>query len=371
MTNPIRQPGSLTERPSPTPVVPGRVSVVIPAYNCGATITAAVESCLAQDFADLEVVVVNDGSTDRTAEALDAFGARIRVVHQENAGLASARNAGQRASTGDFIAWMDGDDLMHPRRISVGAAVLAAAPSVGVVSSDFSAFREPEGTLEMSFIASYYAAVERLGGVSALYGQAEQPVVADGRLIGVRSGSIYESLVWGNFIHPPTVMARRTVLEAAGFADESLRYSSDYDMVIRMARLCHFAFIEEPLLRYRLSSSQMSHVNAGAKMQLETACILERVQRDDPELATRLKAVIRLRMAESHIHAADAIGATDRARALGLLLRGLREKILVGPAVLALGRITLSPEFAQSVKHALRAAGIRWSLLTGAVMPLE
>lgn len=371
MMNPIRKPESRTERQGLTPVVPGRVSVVIPAYNCEATIAAAVESCLAQDFADLEVVVVNDGSADRTAEALDAFGARIRVVHQDNAGLASARNAGQRAATGEFIAWMDGDDLMHPRRISAEAAVLSAVRSVGVVSSDFSAFREPEGTIEVSFIASYYAAVDRLGGVQALYAQDEQPVVSDGRPISVRSGNIYESLVWGNFIHPPTVMARRTVLEAAGFADEGLRYSSDYDLIIRMARASRFAFIDEPLLRYRLSGSQMSHVHAGAKMQLETARILERVQRDDPDLAARLKSVIRLRLAESHIYAAEAIGATDRIQALGLLLRGLREKALIWPAVLALGRITLSPELAQSVKHTLRAAGIRWSVLTGGALPLE
>lgn len=343
-------------------VVPRRVSIVIPAYNCAATIAAAVESCLAQAYADLEIVVVNDGSTDRTGEVLAGFGERIRVITQRNGGLAAARNAGQLAATGEFVAWMDADDLMVPGRIRAQAAVLTSYPDIGLVSSDFSAFTEPGADFAPSHIASYYHAIPRLGGVEAVYPTVLAPIAGFGQA-RVLSGNAYDSLVWGNFVHPPTVMARRSVLVAAGPADESLRYSSDYDQILRIARRGPLAFVDAPLLRYRLSSGQMSNAGGSEKMQLETVRILRKLQREDPDAYARLTPLIRLRLAESHVVAAGSVGASDRARALGLLLHGMRQKVLISPALLALGRIVASPGLIQSVKHGLRAVGIRWAML--------
>lgn len=340
-------------------VVAGRVSVVIPAYNCAETLAPTLESCFAQHVGDLEVLVVNDGSTDRTAEILAGFGTRVRVIHQKNAGLAAARNAGQRASTGEFIAWMDGDDLMAPDRLELEVAVLNANPEIGVVSSEFSAFVDPAADVIGSYGATYYAAFQRLGGAEALYPQLEAPLMSGGRAVRVRSGAIHDLLVWGNFVHPPTVLARRSILEASGFADEGLRFSSDYDLILRMARKTRFAFVEAPLLRYRLSSSQMSHVNAGERMQLETARVLERLKLDDPEAAGRLRQVIRLRVAESYVHAADAVGSEDRIRAFGLLVRGLRTSVVVRPAARALARIIVPAALVPRIKRFLNAVPIR------------
>lgn len=350
----------------PGPVVPRRVSIVIPAYNCAATIAAAVESCLAQAYEDLEIVVVNDGSTDSTGEVLAGFGERIRVLTQRNGGLAAARNAGQLAATGEFVAWMDADDLMVPGRIRAQAAVLTSHPAIGLVSSDFSAFTDAGADFAASHIASYYHAIPRLGGVEAVYPTVLAPI-AGLEETRVLSGNAYDSLVWGNFVHPPTVMARRSVLEAAGLADESLRYSSDYDLILRIARRAPLAFVDAPLLRYRLSSGQMSNAGGSEKMQLETVRILRKLQREDPDAHARLAPLIRLRLAESHVVAAGSLGASDRARALGLLVHGMRQKVLMGPAMLALGRIVASPALIQSVKQGLRAVGIRWAVLGWAV----
>lgn len=343
--------------------VAGRVSMVIPAFNCAGTIASAIESCLAQDYEDLEVIVVNDGSTDRTREVLESFGTRIKVVHQQrNGGLASARNTGQRAATGEYLAWMDGDDLAMPTRARLQACVLATQPEIGLVSSDFSAFMTAEVDFESSHLASYYDAISRVGGVEAAYPVSVSPVEVGSRAVAVRTGDVYEALVWGNFVHPPTVMVRRSLLEEVGYADERLRYSSDYDLIVRLARRTRFGFIEAPLLRYRRSIGQMSH-GAGARMELETASILERLRREDPVIDSRLRSVFRTRLAESHIQAAESIGTSDRRRALDLLVRGLRQKVLAGPALLALGRIVASPGLIQSVKHGLRAVGIRWAML--------
>jgi glycosyltransferase involved in cell wall biosynthesis len=114
-----------------------KVSVVIPVYNCERTIAAAVESALAQRFGgEFEVIVVNDGSTDGTRAALEKFGPLIRVIDQENAGVAAARNAGIRAAAGEYIALLDADDTWTEDKLAKTVAVLDQNPACVSVFSD-------------------------------------------------------------------------------------------------------------------------------------------------------------------------------------------------------------------------------------------
>lgn len=270
--------------PSEPVAVTGRVSIVVPAYNCEATIADAVNSCLAQTYGDVEVIVVDDGSTDGTAQVLEQFGGRIRVLRQSNAGLAAARNAGSRAATGQFVAWMDADDLATPERLRVQVGVLASRPAIALVSSDFSAFFTGAPDFADSHIVAYYASVRRQGGVDRIY--AHRDVIDPDRIVRdrpvlLRWGDIYVPLLHGNLVHPPTVMVRRGVFDTVGWFDESLRYSSDYDLILRVARTGLFAYIDAPLLRYRISAMQMSQTG-GATIPLETVRILERIRRCDP-----------------------------------------------------------------------------------------
>src|SRR3546814_15588174 len=80
----------------------------------------------------------------------------------------------------------------------------------------------------------------------------------------IRCGSAFESLLWGNFVHPPTVMVRRRLFDQIGVFDETLRYNSDYDFIVRASRAGLFAFIEQPLLRYRISTTQMSQIGRAS-----------------------------------------------------------------------------------------------------------
>ena len=322
----------------------GSVSVVIPAFNCAGTIGAAVESCLLQSYPPLEVIVVNDGSADATGSVLSGFGDRIKVIDQANAGLAGARNAGTRAARGDYVAWMDADDISVPDRFLVQASVLEAYPLVGLVSSDFSAFRDPVGELERSHIDTYYSAPARLGGLDEAYSQdATLAHITDQQEPPppIRRGKVYESLLWGNFVHPPTVMARRSLHEAAGSFDESLRYSSDYDLILRMARLTEFGYVKASLLRYRLSVAQMSNAAGQGKLQLETARILRGLETVDPELHASKREFIRRRIAEALLSAASAVGSSDRVRAFSLLRDGLRHGFIPVMALRATARILL------------------------------
>ncbi|WP_462326522.1 glycosyltransferase family 2 protein, partial [Desulfobaculum sp.] len=95
-----------------------KLSIVIPTYNMEKWLPVAVESCLAQTEPDIEVIIVNDGSSDASPQIADAYAAsddRVRVVHQENKGLGGARQAGQDAAQGEFITWLDADDFLHEK----------------------------------------------------------------------------------------------------------------------------------------------------------------------------------------------------------------------------------------------------------------
>lgn len=351
---------ALCTRSPAAATVAGRVSVIIPAFNCADTIAAAVQSCLDQRYADREIIVVDDGSTDHTAEVLRCFGEKIRVLRQANGGLASARNSGVCAASGEFVALMDGDDLAIPDRLAIQAGVLTAMPDIALVSSDFSAFRGNNADFSSSHIGTYYHAIKGLGGIARIY-----PSLVSTRAHGpdsgasgdIRCGPVFESLLRGNFVHPPTVMIRRRLFDQIGLFDESLRYNSDYDLIIRASRAGPFAFIEQPLLRYRISDTQMSHAAAGGKIPLETFRILDKVRLTDPSFYTEHRRLFRARMAQSLILAAEGIAVENRRRALGLALTGLRLDPSCRHAPRVFARI-LAPELVinamRRVKRALK-----------------
>lgn len=116
----------------PSPLESPRISVVIPAYNAAAIVGRAIESALAQTAPPLEVIVIDDGSTDNTADVAAAYEPRIRLLRQENAGPAAARNHGAKVSTGDWIALLDADDSWLPQKLSRQAA-FTHDPNVGLV----------------------------------------------------------------------------------------------------------------------------------------------------------------------------------------------------------------------------------------------
>lgn len=120
------------------------ISCVVPVYNGERFIAAAVESILAQGYRPIEVIVVNDGSTDRTADVLVGFGEEIKVIHQENAGQAAARNRGIQAAAGPFIAFLDADDLWVPEKLARQMDWLAEHPEMQLCTCLMQNFWAPE-----------------------------------------------------------------------------------------------------------------------------------------------------------------------------------------------------------------------------------
>jgi glycosyltransferase involved in cell wall biosynthesis len=312
------------------------VSIVIPAYNCAATIGATIASCLKQTEPGIEVLVVNDGSTDLTAEVLATFGDAIRVVTQDNGGLARARSIGAQSAGGRYVAWMDADDLMSEERIRLQVQVLEQFPAVGLVSSDFSAFVTEDKDFEASHIASYYSSVRRRGGLDKLYPQRAR-VAGSG--CEILFGKVYEALVMGNFVHPPTVLMRKALHDSVGYFDTSFKYSSDYDFIVRLSRITELAFIDKPLLRYRRSDLQMSQASRQGKIPLETTRIVEKIRLDDPDFYADNHAVLQQRSAGALLAAAYEIGYSDRPKALALLARSVRLQLRLQEDLRALSRI--------------------------------
>ncbi|WP_052672200.1 glycosyltransferase family 2 protein [Aliterella atlantica] len=201
-----------------------KFSVVIPAYNASAYITDCINSVLAQCETDLEVIVVDDGSTDDTAQMISAFtDPRVHLIQRINGGLAAARNTGIQASRGEFVAFLDADDRWCPEKLTAHRQALEADSSVSV-SYDWSVFIDIKG--------------ERTGLSMA---QTQKLLT-------------HEALLLKNYLgNGSTSVVRRSVLEEYNGFDESLRRLVDHELWVRLAYSGHkFKLVPQQLTEYRI-----------------------------------------------------------------------------------------------------------------------
>ena len=215
------------------------VSVVIPAYNCGAYLAAAVQSVLDQDYPHKEVIVVNDGSTDNTAEVLAGFGTRIVVINQSNAGVAAARNLGMQTAHGELIALLDADDLWLPGKLRKQVEYLNAHPELGAV---YCAWREWAPNASGEFVIPQLSRDEmEREGIDAK-----------------DSGWLYNALLLDSIIHTTTLVIRREIMQQSGTFDAALRRGQDYDYWFRISRLAPIHKLSAVLSLYRIHSESVS-----------------------------------------------------------------------------------------------------------------
>lgn len=213
------------------------VSVVIPTYNYGHLVNEAVDSVLAQTYPNVEIIVVDDGSTDDSRQRLAAYGDRIRYHYQANAGLSAARNTGIELATGELIALLDSDDAFHPRKLEQQVDFLASHPKVGLVgTASFS--DEPR---EWSEMAGFKPAA---------------------------TGVTLDALVMKARFAPSSVLVHRRCFDRAGLFDINLKSVEDRDMWIRIAAQDRVAMLSLPLTWYRQTPGSMSR-NAGKMEHFE------------------------------------------------------------------------------------------------------
>ncbi len=206
-----------------------QVSVVVPVFNGETTIRRTVASVLRQSFGDFEILVIDDGSTDRTAAIVREFGdARIRLLPFENRGLAASRNRGIRAARGEFIAFLDADDLWLPDKLALQVTALGQHP-----------------------------------GAALAYGwsdciDAEDRLLLQGNHIEA-SGKVYEQLLLRNFFdNGSTTLVRAAAVGGSNIFDESLQAAEDWDLWLRLAWDHEVVCVPRVLTLYRVHAGAMS-----------------------------------------------------------------------------------------------------------------
>jgi len=211
-----------------------KVSVVIPAYNAMAYLPETLESVLKQTFTDFEVLIVNDGSSDHIVEwATDITDPRVKLISQENQRVSVARNTGIANAQGEYIAFLDADDLWEPTKLEKQVRCLDDKPEVGLVYT-----------------------------WTLLVDQDNNPT---GRTFASHAeGNVWEEVVANDMISSgSSPMVRRSCFETVGVFDRNLAYAPDRDMWVRIAFRYPFAVIKEPLLRYRQLPNSFSRNRQG------------------------------------------------------------------------------------------------------------
>lgn len=204
------------------------VSVIIPTHNRADLVDEAVQSALNQTYENMEIIVVDDGSTDHTGEILEKYADHVLYVYQERGERSKARNHGFHCSHGDYIAFLDSDDTWLPHKTKAQVTLLENNPDIGVVYS------------EAEF-------VDEIGMPCAH--------TIDRDALRRKRDRLYEDLLTANVVGSPSaVMMRRRCFEQAGMFDVSMNTCEDLDLWRRMAMCCTFHKIETPLFKLRVHS---------------------------------------------------------------------------------------------------------------------
>lgn len=222
-----------------------KLSVIMPVYNTAAYLEGAIGSILAQSFTDFELIAVNDGSTDASAEILDRLAAqdpRLVVIHQENSGVSKAANTAIAAARGIYIARMDSDDIAWPERFAQQVAALEARPEVVALGTQFRLI-DPEGrVLKVLPVPCDHATL-------------------DAQLMREQSLAICN----------PSVMMRTDAVNKVGRYSERFSSAHDIDLFLRLAEVGELANLEMVLLDYRLHMSSIGY--SGRPKQIHNAWI--------------------------------------------------------------------------------------------------
>jgi glycosyltransferase involved in cell wall biosynthesis len=213
-----------------------QVSVIMPVYNGEKYIVEAIESILNQSYKDYEIIIVNDGSTDDTFNKIRSYLqlSNIKYVRQENRGLPAALNTGIKAASGEYIAFLDCDDLWMPHKLDMQMVFMKEHPEVGLVHGNIS-----------------------------YVDQHGDPFTPDSPYKTDISGNCFPELFMGNRIAVLTVLIKKESITNVGFFNEDFKYADDYDMWLRVSRHYPLGHIDKCLAAYRKHPGGISsNINA-------------------------------------------------------------------------------------------------------------
>jgi glycosyltransferase involved in cell wall biosynthesis len=306
--------------------LPREVSVIIPTYNRGPYIAEAIRSVLGQTYPRVEIIVADDGSTDDTRELVAQFGQGVTYLQLPHRGQpAATRNAGLRATEGEYVAFLDSDDLFLPDKLALQVAALEPHPEAGLAYSNGYFFRD-------------------------------DPQVPIGRALDglpTPTGDALPDLLRGNFLTSPVVLVRRACLEVAGFFDEdpALFIAEDYELWLRLSAHFPFVYVLGDVAAIRRHGESISRDVADLRSCALLA--LAKLERRYPDLRTSYATAFNEGYARNHgaiamallqqgqipgglSHAFQALRYSLRTPGLGTkaLLQWLRRRRLRGTAAM-------------------------------------
>ena len=289
------------------------VSVVIATYNMAAYLPLAVRSALEQTYQNIEIVIVDDGSTDGSLKAVEPLldDPRVKYLFQKNKGQAAAKNQGVQQARGEYVAFLDADDIWMPDKLDQQVPLFLRSGTIGVVYSRI-AYIDESG--------------KNLG-------------IADNELF---RGRVSGPLLIRNFIGFGTSIVRKECFNRLGVFDEAIRMGIDYDLWLRLSTQYEFDFVDRPLLRYRIWSGQMS--NNCKSRYLSGIAIMERFLENFPKVVD--KSTENEAWAHTYVGYGQCVYQVDRrvAPALGLYVCALRYKAGYLPAWKAILKTVLGLE---------------------------
>lgn len=259
------------------------VSVVVPMYNAAGVIKETIESVLRQSYPDIEVVIVDDGSSDSSASVVRQLSQLrdrpIRLIQQPNGGVSRARNAGLEVVQGDLIAFLDADDVWEADKIAMQVSELDADPRLAGVVCAYRMFDSSTGA--------------DLGVV--------RPLVTDAFIAD------WVSLNGPGPLLPSTLLARRVAVEELGGFDEQLSTAADADFGVRLQRFGAIGSLPDVLVRYRMSEGQM-HRNPEVLARDYVILLDKPYIRADPRLRRRTQANVGLHVAYKRLREQPSLG---------------------------------------------------------------
>jgi len=274
------------------------VSVVIPTYNRAAYIGEAIRSVLAQTYPSVEIIVADDGSTDNTQQVVADFGDSVTYVPLPHRGQpAATRNGGLRVARGDFVAFLDSDDLFFPDKLVTQVAAFGAHPEAGLVYSNVYFFRK----------------------------DPSQPTVHALDGLPSPSGDAFADLLRGNFLAPQAVLLRRACLETVGVFDENPDFFAveDYDLFLRVAAMFPAIYVPGDVAAVRRHSESISR--DAANLRSRFILVLQKMEAMYPDLVRQHRDALNEGYARNH--GAVALAQLEQGEilpALGHLVQAFR-----------------------------------------------
>ena len=273
-----------------------KVSVIIPTYNRAALVQEAIESVLGQSFDDYEIIVIDDGSTDATGQALERFASKIRYVWQENRGLSAARNRALGLAKGEYIALLDSDDFWPPYKLGLEVAILDTYPDVGFVFGDFH-LAKTDGENYPNGLHNWFATRPIWQDIFSSWTEFDVDEVPgmpeSGSKPIVYFGDIYHTSLFGPRVSPCAAMFRKSAIGDWLQFREDDPFCGDWEFFARLSHKHGVAFIDMEMAFTRSHEDAVRLTHSDLAPQLEKRVqMIRRVWASDGEFYAQHKAEV-------------------------------------------------------------------------------